>query len=131
MRFVVAVAVFQNNVYFRIQNQHGIKVSKRILIPKGSRVRIVFVARGHDKRYSTSVLLPLMVKPTDLGWKAGRIIDFLAIARSKITKNQKSGRRRWIWDQQMKLVGLHVENPWLYNPVVLNLNIYNFSASIS
>ena len=77
MRFVVAVAVavFQNNVCFRIQNQHGIKVAKRILTPKGSRVRIVFVARGHDKRHSTSVLLPLMVKPPDLGWK--KLADFL------------------------------------------------------
>ena len=75
MRFVVAaVAVFQNNACFRIQNQCGIKVTKRILMPKGSRVRIVFVARGHDKRHSTSAPLPLMAKPPDLGWKAGRLV---------------------------------------------------------
>ena len=73
MRFVVAVAVFQNNVCFRIQNQNGIKVTKRILTTKGSRARLVFVARGHDKRRSTRALLPSMAKPPDLGVESWQV----------------------------------------------------------
>ena len=41
-------------------------------IPKGSRVRVVFVT-CHDKRYSLSVLLPLMIKPPDLGVESWQV----------------------------------------------------------
>ena len=78
---VVAVACFRNNEYSRIQtggakDTQGFSGSDNLFlvglkIPKGSPVRVVFVT-CHDKRYSLSVLLPLMIKPPDLwveSWK--------------------------------------------------------------
>ena len=74
-------ACFRNNEYSRIQtggakDTQGFSGSDNLFlvglkIPKGSPVRVVFVT-CHDKRYSLSVLLPLMIKPPDLwveSWK--------------------------------------------------------------
>ena len=50
----------------------------RLKIRKGSWIRVVCVT-CHDKRYSLSILLPLMMKPPDLGVESWKVYLFLHV----------------------------------------------------